>query len=371
MKKFPGVLMVVLCGAVGCFVLGAAADLPPVSIDLDTVPARTISQYNLFKDAARQIPNDRVLPYDINTPLFSDYAAKHRFVWMPEGVAAGYDAVDAFSFPVGAVLIKTFGFLHDIRDPEKGERIVETRLLVHKPDGWVGFSYIWNEDVTEAKLAVAGGRADVSWTHYDGETRHLEKYIIPNMNECKQCHDSNGAQLPIGPKARHLNKDYPYAEGTMNQLRKWQLEGYLTGAPDPAEAPRVPVADDPTTGSLNARARAYLDINCAHCHNPKGPAHMSGLDLAFSQEDAGKYGVFKAPVAAGRGSGGYKFGIEPGHPENSILMHRVESTEPGVMMPPLPRRVVDDEGVALLQEWILEMQAKVTEGNRVELIESN
>lgn len=96
---------------------------------------------------------------------------------------------------------------------------------------------------------------------------------------------------------------------------------------------------------------------------------MSGLDLSYDQRDAGKYGVFKSPIAAGRGSGGYKFGIEPGHPEVSILMHRVESTEPGVMMPPLPKRMIHDEGVALLKEWILAMQARVTEGNSVELVE--
>lgn len=341
----------------------------PVSVDVSKPPARSINEYNLFKDSAQQIPNDGVLPYDLNTPLYSDYANKHRFIWLPEGTHANYDARDTFAFPVGAVIVKTFGFLHDIRDPSKGERLIETRLLIHKPEGWVGFSYIWNEDATDARLAIAGGRADVSWIHYDGQERKLDRYIIPNMNECKQCHENGGKLQPIGPKARHLNKDFKYPDGAMNQLAKWQAAGYLSGAPDPADAPRIPAADDPASGTLNQRARAYLDINCAHCHNPNGPAHMSGLDLSYDQQDAGKYGVFKSPIAAGRGSGGYKFGIEPGHPENSILMHRIESTEPGVMMPPLPKRMIHDEGIALLQEWILAMQAKVTDGNTVELVE--
>lgn len=352
------------------FILCAMAlTVPPVSVDVTKPPARNISEYNLFKDAARQIPNDGVLPYDLNTPLYSDYANKHRFVWMPPGTHADYQDRDAFTFPVGAAIIKTFGFLHDIRDASKGERIVETRLLIHKPEGWVGFAYIWNEDMTDARLAIAGGRADVTWTHYDGRQRTLERYIIPNMNECKQCHELAGKLQPIGPKARHLNRDFAYPDGPMNQLLKWQQAGYLTGAPAPQDAPRLPVASDPTTGTLNERARAYLDINCAHCHNPQGPAQMSGLDLSFDQKDAGRYGVFKSPIAAGRGSGGYKFGIEPGHPENSILMHRIESTEPGVMMPPLPKRMIHDEGIALLREWILAMQAKLTETNTVELVE--
>ena len=347
----------------------ATAQVNAVNIDPAAPPARMISEYNLFKDPARQIPNDGLLPYDLNTPLYSDYANKHRFVWMPEGARAEYHETNVFSFPVGTVLVKTFSFLHDIRDPAKGERLIETRLLIHKPEGWVGFGYIWNEDASDARLAVAGGRADVSWIHYDGRERKLDRYIIPNMNECKQCHEIGGKLQPIGPKARHLNKDFAYGGTLQNQLARWVETGYLDGAPDPEIAPRVPDAEDPTAGTLNQRARAYLDINCAHCHNPAGPAHMSGLDLSYDQLDAAKYGVFKAPIAAGRGSGGHQFGIEPGHPETSILMHRMESTEPGVMMPPLPKRMNHDEGNALLREWIAEMQARVTAGNTVELVE--
>lgn len=364
MRLFQGVHIAALLLA-----FQAVGGVGPVSVDLDAIPARNLSEYNFFADGTRQIPNEGVLPYDLNTPLYTDYANKHRFVWLPDGTSATYTDTGAFEFPVGAVLIKTFGYLQDIRDPAQGERLIETRLLVHKPEGWVGYAYKWNEDGTDAKLAIAGGRADVSWVHYDGETREVKNYIIPNMNECKQCHENGGKMLPLGPKARHLNRDYTYDDGLANQLTQWVKTGYLTGAPAPGDAPRVPVASDAGTGSLNDRARAYLDINCAHCHNPAGPAQMSGLDLSWSQLDASKYGVFKAPVAAGRGSGGHKFGIEPGHPERSILLHRTESVEGGVMMPPLPKRMVHDEGVALLRAWIAAMDARVTADNRVELVE--
>lgn len=346
-----------------------ASALDPVSVDLDAVPERQISAYNFFRDPARQIPNAGVLPYDLNTPLFSDYSNKHRFLWLPPSTTVEYREDEAFRFPVGAVLIKTFGFLNDLRDPGQGEQIIETRLLVRKEDGWTGYAYIWNEDTTDARLAVAGGRADVSWIHYDGTERHLKGYIIPNMNECKQCHEYGGAIVPIGPRARNLNKDFAYASGVKNQLAHWRDTGRLEGAPEPESAPRVPDADDPATGSLPARARAYLDVNCAHCHNPNGPAHMSGLDLSYTQDDPAKYGVFKGPVAAGRGSGGHRFSIDPGSPDTSILLHRVESREPGVMMAPLPRRVVHEEGAALLREWIARMRARVTDGNTVELVE--
>ncbi|MBI2423140.1 MAG: hypothetical protein HYV27_09950 [Candidatus Hydrogenedentes bacterium] len=346
--------MVVLCGA-----LAARADVPPVHVDPTAPPARAISEYHLFKDAARQIPNDGVVPYELNTPLFSDYAEKHRFIWMPEGASATYTPEGPFDFPVGTAIVKTFGFLHDLRDPAKGERIVETRLLIRKESGWLGLPYLWNEEVTEAKLAVVGARADVTWTHSNGEQRSID-YIIPNMNQCKQCHENSGAMQPIGPKAGHLNRDFSYASGVENQLTHLSRIGYLRGAPgDPARTPYIPVFDDPATGNLDRRARAWLDVNCAHCHNPKGPAFTSGLDLSFHQEEAMRYGVMKPPVAAGR-AGTRMYSIVPGKPDESILMFRIESVDPGIMMPQLPRRVVHDEGVALIREWIESMPERET-----------
>lgn len=335
--------------------VNASDDVGRVEFDASAPPARMLSEYHFFKDGARQVPNDGVVPYDVNSPLFSDYASKHRFVYIPSGKAAEYDEHDAFDFPVGTVLIKTFGYLNDIRDPLKGERLLETRLLVHKPDGWTGLPYVWNDDMTEAYLKVAGGTVDVEWVHYDGG-KHTNNYIIPNANQCKACHEQGGALSPIGPKARNLNRDFPYASGAENQLRHWTKVGYLKDAPkDPDRAPRLPVWNDPSTGRLDERARAYLEINCMHCHNPKGAGDTTGLDLRFNQHDPLKYGVMKPPVAAGRGSGDRFFDIVPGKPDESILLYRIESTDPGVMMPELPRRLVDEEGVSLIRAWIESM----------------
>jgi hypothetical protein len=149
-----------------------------------------------------------------------------------------------------------------------------------------------------------------------------------------------------------LNKDFAYADGAENQLAHWQKIGCLSGAPAPAQAPRLPVWDDPATGTLAERARAWLEINCAHCHNPRGPARTSGLDLMASQTDRYQQGIWKTPIAAGRGSGGRYYDIVPGKPDESILAYRIASTELGVMMPELSRRLVNEEGVALVREWI-------------------
>ncbi len=307
-----------------------------------------------WANGSSQEPAEGVVPYDLNSALFSDYAAKYRFVKLPPGTSATYHETDAFDFPVGTVIAKTFAYPHDLREPAKGQRLIETRILKHDPQGWVGLPYIWNGEQTEATLDVAGGTVDVEWIHSDGKPR-TDNYIIPNTNQCKGCHETTDGMRPIGPKARHVNRDFAYADGTENQLAHWTRMGMLSGAPEPAKAPRSPVWDDPKSGTLDARARAWLEINCAHCHSPTGPARNSGLDLLASQSDPVKYGVFKAPVAAGRGSGGLLYSIVPGKPDESILAFRIASTDAGIMMPELGKRMVPEEAVALVREWIAQM----------------
>jgi uncharacterized repeat protein (TIGR03806 family) len=232
--------------------------------------------------------------------------------------------------------------------------LIETRILKHEPDGWVGLPYVWNSGQTEATLDVAGDAVDVSWIHTDGRAR-TNNYIIPNVNQCKGCHKSGEVMTPIGPKARHLNRDFAYREGRENQLARWSRLGALADAPPPDRAPRLAAWDDPKSGTLDARARAWLEINCAHCHNPAGPARSSGLELVAAQRNPAAFGVNKPPVAAGIGSGGLSYDIVPGRPDQSILAYRIASTHPGIMMPELGKRLVHEEGVALVRQWIAAM----------------
>ena len=337
--------------------VGAAAQLPAVDFDVDAPPARHLSQHHFFVDAAHQIPNRRVVPYDLNTPHFADYAQLHRFIWLPEHESVRCDGGDKFVFPIGTVLILTVGYLEDIRDPTSHEQIIETRLFVNRRTGWEGLQYVWNDDVSEARLSVIGTKADVAWVHYDGSHRRY-RYLAPNRNECKQCHEIDGVVQPLGPiEIGQINRDYRYADGVENQLRRWTRVGFLTGTPhDLDEAPRIPVWNDPATGTVDDRARAYLAMNCSNCHRPDGLAATSGLDLRYEQRIPVRYGVFKAPVAAGRGVGNGRFGIEPGHPARSILAYRLASTDPGVRMPIVGRGTTHEEGLALIKKWIALME---------------
>jgi uncharacterized repeat protein (TIGR03806 family) len=353
-----------VCAAlVGCSSSVAPKAPTPVSAPAQPVsvrppkPPQKLSELGFFKsDLATQEPSEGVIPYDLNSPLFSDYTLKYRFVKLPPGGAARYSEAAAFEFPVGTLLAKTFAYPIDARDPSKGRRLIETRVLKRDAQGWVSLPYVWNDAQTEAVLDVAGSTLDLSWVHTDGVTRK-NNYIIPNANQCKGCHKAGEEASPIGPKARNLNRDFAYTHGTENQLAYWTRIGALTGAPEPEKAPRLAVWDDPASGSLDARARAWLEINCAHCHNPEGPARNSGLDLLASQTNPTAFGILKAPVAAGLGSGGRKFDIVPGRPDESILAYRIASTHPGVMMPELGKRLVHDEGVALIHHWIAAMPA--------------
>ncbi len=324
----------------------------PKGVTVPDKPYETLSEYNFFQgELASLKPANRVLPYDLNSPLFSDYAHKARFVWMPEGVSATYNAEGVLDFPEETVLIKNFYYENDETDASKGQNMIETRLLINRGDEWEAVGYIWNEDRTEAYREVVGDIQEISWVDKAGDTQNIN-YIIPNKNQCKSCHLAGKQQVPIGPKARNLNKPFVYEDGEMNQLDKWAAVGYLTGYNPATEHPSVPTWDDPSSGTLEERALAYLDINCGHCHYPDGSANTSGLTLLADAPVDMSLGIYKATVSAGAGTGGHTYSVVPGDPESSIMIYRMNSTDPGAMMPELGRSLIHEEGVALISEWI-------------------
>ncbi len=321
----------------------------------DQQPLPRLSAYGFFEGPlAAQRPAKGVVPYDLRSPLFTDYASKLRFVVVPEGKQVRYHGQEVLDFPAGTTIIKTFFYPHDARKPEKGRRLLETRLLIREESGWKALSYHWNEEQTDAVLELAGASTEVRWTDESGKKWKFQ-YLMPNVNQCKGCHSWDGAMRPIGPSARQLNGSLQ--QGGPTQLRQWADAGFLHGLPeDHAAIPTIAKWDQPETGSLDARARAWLDINCGHCHNPHGPASTSGLFLDIHQTDPAVIGVNKPPVAAGRGSGNLDYDIVPGHPDKSILYYRVNSADPGIMMPEVGRVLIHEEAVDLIRAWIQEME---------------
>lgn len=307
-----------------------------------------LSEYDFFKGKLSNLtPAENVLPYDLNTPLFSDYAKKKRFIYLPKGEKIGYREKEVLDFPVGTILIKNF-YYDAGQLNASSDKILETRLLIHKNDGWVALPYIWNTEQTEAYLEITGGKIPLMLAG-----KGQVNYNIPDMNQCKSCHDKGGRMTPIGPSVRQLNRpNLPDSSG-VNQLTQMANMNWLEIPDD--ELPKLAQWNDETSGSLGERARAYLDINCAHCHNDQGPAKNSGLNLTIHESDPYRLGVNKKPVAAGRGSANLKYGIVPSEPNASILVHRMQTTEPGTMMPELGRTVPHEEGIALIKSWIEKM----------------
>jgi uncharacterized repeat protein (TIGR03806 family) len=263
--------------------------------------------------------------------LWSDGAEKLRFVYLPPGAQAKADGENLLQLPVGAALIKTFAF-----EDHGKRRLIETRVLLHRAEGWVALPYLWNAEQTEAKLALAGARVPV--TTPAGEAI---EYRVPNKNQCKECHGLNGAVVPIGPKARNLSHEW---------LDRFAAAEMLDAVP--AVAHPVPLWENRASVTAADAARGYLDANCAHCHQPGASASNSGLDLRWEQGDAQALGVMKRPVAAGRGAGDLLFDVVPGKPDESILVHRMGSLEGGVAMPELGKVTLDKDGLAVVERWI-------------------
>jgi uncharacterized repeat protein (TIGR03806 family) len=318
----------------------------------DTLP-ESLSALHLFDgDLSRLVPARDVTRYQINSKSFCDYADSTYLMKVPHGATIRYTPDGPFEFPVGTVLAQTLSYSD--ADQNGARRIVETRVLLRRDDKWIGLPYVWNEAQTDAQLELIGASIEIRRRLPDGQARQ-QTHIVPNFNDCKRCHRIGDIVTPIAVSARQLNCPSTAAEGdAKGQLAAWRRSGVLQGLPS-GKLPLLARWNDPASGTIDQRARAYLESNCAHCHNPRGAASNSGLQLASDVEKPSSIGVMKTPVAAGRGSGGLLFDILPGQPKASILLHRVRSVQAGVMMPEFGRTQVDEEGALLLTEWIASM----------------
>jgi uncharacterized repeat protein (TIGR03806 family) len=311
-------------------------------------------QVSIETATATVTPHDAtVVPYDLNTPLFSDYAVKFRTAWLPSGASVPYDAQDLFTFPVGTVLTKSFGWPADFRTEGAPVHWAETRVMVNTAEsGWTGGAYEWNEAQTEATLVAGGDVLSFSFVGADGTTES-PSYLVPSQAQCRKCHANEGTMTTLGPSAGQLNRTYAYAGGSNNELAEWAKRGILSGAPAPASAPVLPVWNDTTTGTTDQRARAYMQANCSYCHNGNGEARTTGLVLLASEMDPAAFGVCKSPVAAGKAAENQQYDVVPGQPSESILIFRMAATKPSIAMPELGRSLEHVEGVQLLSDWVM------------------
>lgn len=321
-----------------------------VSVNLDLVPYNTLSQYNFFQTPLNQlIPVSGVLPYEPISSLFSDYAHKKRFIWLPSGTKATYNGdAEPIEFPIGAVIIKSFFYENVL--PSNTQQIIETRLMIRKEEGWTFAEYFWNDEQTEAFLDLDGDGGFKDVTFIENGVERSFTYRMPSGSECFTCHKNNAINQPIGVKPQNLNGNYDFDDGTQNQLQKWIDIGYLENSL-PSDISTVVDYND-AAQPLALRVRSYVDINCASCHRDEGHCDYRPMRFAFIENgDPENLGVCVEPDQFLSGLIDQKL-IKPGDPENSVVYVRLNSLEENIRMPLLGRRLAHDEGIALMASYI-------------------
>jgi uncharacterized repeat protein (TIGR03806 family) len=318
-----------------------------VSVDLSTVPYQKLSEYRFFKGQMKdQVPEDGVIPYQLASSLFTDYALKKRFVWLPSGLKGTYIADNKIiELPVGAALIKTF--YYDNVQPSGVTKILETRIMIKKSTGWIFAEYVWNEEQTEATLQMDGSNIPISWSQ--NGTIKSANYRIPSALECLTCHKTNNNPIPIGIQPQNLNNNYTYTSGTFNQLQHWISKGILENNLPANIVSTIDYKD--SSKSLRERLRSFLDINCAHCHRENSHCDYRPLRLAYSETILPEnMGICVTPDET-LDPMLIKI-ILPGNFNKSMMHFRLSSTDESNRMPLLGRTIIDEEAVQLLKDYI-------------------
>lgn len=317
---------------------------------LQTTRCEFLSDYGLFTGAPNNFANSLGIPYELSNELFTDHARKYRYIYLPEdNKKMGFEEQKALDFPVGTALMKILA-LPAFSTAEADEDIIEVRLMVRRHNGWIFIPYVWDETINDARLTNLGSTTPAYFTH-QGQILEFD-YESPTRQRCEQCHqkthDKQLSFVPIGPKTRYLNRTVKIDGNTVNQLEHWQALG-LIDLPSPASSlPSAPNWRDKNL-NLHQRAKAYLDINCAYCHNDSGSAALSGLRLEYERSSLDyNHGICNS--AHGWRGGG--FDIWPGRGDKSSIPLRMELSGATDRMPPIGRAVADKEAVALIRQWI-------------------
>lgn len=323
----------ILIGSAVLLLLGIAGGISSCEVGNMAPIANTatlavkLSDYGMFQKGSVDQPAAGFHRYSLSTQLFTDYAEKLRLLHLPPGMTLSFDESGNPVFPDSSILVKTFFYYLDKRNPAAGKQLVETRLLVKVQGQWNVGTYKWNESQTDAFLLDGGTDETVSWVNEYGVRKSI-RYHIPAREECSSCHRSGRSIIPIGPKARNLNislADHPSHE---NQLVHFWQKGLLTLKADDLLAP-LPDWQNPSH-TVEQRARAYLDVNCAHCHSARGFAQNTRLFLDY----------------------GLPFANTRIQARKDHILHRMQAADPNIRMPKLGITVPDSAGLALISTYI-------------------
>jgi glucose/arabinose dehydrogenase/mono/diheme cytochrome c family protein len=358
---------------------------------------RTLSETGLFESVAEHRLQPGAIPYSVNAPLWSDGALKERYLVLPAAdPTIKFMLNRGWDFPDGTVLVKSFALETSHGDPGN-RRWIETRLLTRQQGEWVGYSYRWNDEQTDATLVARDGADQTFTVSLRSGDKRQQAWRFPSRTECMVCH-SRAAQYVLGLSTLQMNRGHDYGGVVENQLQVLDRLGVLRpdwlkqlkaglqarqkreGREDSEiqeEVKRLTDGLNAGDGTLSAllasttarfdrlvdpyddkhnvsdRARSYLHANCAQCHVAAGGGNAQ-IDLEFTTSldktkliDVDplhdKYGITDAKLVA------------PGNPDRSVLLHRVAMRGRG-QMPQLATFIVDDPAVRLIRDWITQLK---------------
>ena len=311
---------------------------------------RKLSETGLFASLQDHRPAPGVIPYSVNVPFWSDGAAKERFLALPGESKIKFNEEGTWEFEAGAVMVKSFTLEAHNGNPDT-RQYIETRLLVNEDDRWVGYTYAWNEEQTDAELVEGEGR-DQTFRIRDGRAPGGQRDQIwryPSREECMYCH-SRAAGFVLGMNTRQMNRNQDYGATTDNQLRTLDHIGIFK-EPLKKTPPEYPALPDPfgTEADVEARTRAYLQVNCAMCHAPSGGGN-SRINLTYTAEPDKIRLIDEPPIHDTMGLTPARL-VTPGDPDRSILYRRL--TVRGLnQMPPTSTNQIDHRGANLIADWI-------------------
>jgi uncharacterized repeat protein (TIGR03806 family) len=312
--------------------------LIPIIDDVDTGPVTplvfetNLSEMEIFSgELSNLTPDSNVHLYDLNSRLFSDNSHKQRLIRMPEGEAMQYNGNSLFPlFPDNTLISKTFYFYEDESNTASNKIIIETRILIKTEGTWKLGDYIWNDDMTDALYSDDGMLVPISYLDAEGIAQEVQ-YQIQSNTDCITCHHNYDIPLPIGPKLRSMNFNPNNEETSINQLQHFINIGMLEGISNISDITVLADWEDEVNFDIFERGRSYIDINCAHCHKPGGLV-PTGFLLDFRLEaEFSETGIYER-----RGQ----------------IEDRIQSNTPDYLMPLIGRSIVDEEGVAMLIEYL-------------------
>lgn len=258
--------------------------IPDFDFPSTVIFEENLSAYNIFEGNSQDlVPMSDFHLLELNAPLFTDYAKKQRLIKVPAGTEITKIGNNILDFPDETILTKTFYYYNDDRDTSLGKRVIETRLMIKSNGVWNVATYIWNDAQTDGVLSLNGADTPINWTTSSGQNRSTV-YHIPDENECIACHQSNNEIIPLGTTLKNTNRNVTRNGTIINQLTHLQSVAILNQF-DVTQVSRMVNYKDGTI-ALEERARAYLDINCAHCHNPTAWETPAEQDLDLSYEVA-------------------------------------------------------------------------------------